>query len=123
MNKYISRKNLYLLLLLINIILAVFRFGLNVNQPFVFHLYMLLTNFVGMIVGWEILLMVHNYLNKVFPKSIRFVSRIVAQIVLVTLLFTYFSRAIHLLAIEIFDYKLSFTWMIVYMMNFLMAII
>jgi len=122
MKRHITRQNLYLVLLLVNLLLAVFRFELYPARAWI-HIYMLAGNFFGMVLGWEILLLLHRSFVRLIPFTVGFIPRVIIQIGLLTILFTQLSKWIHLSTFEVFDYEFTQAWPIVYMMNFLMATI
>lgn len=81
-HKYISRRNVYKVLMGINIVTAIVRLFLFPNQSIWFHVSIFLATCVVLYIGWEYLLLVHRILNRRMPLEDGQVKRILMQIFL-----------------------------------------
>lgn len=122
--KYLSRKSSYTVLFLINIVLAIVRLGIFDQQSLWFHVTVFIGTFGFFVLGWEILLWVHDYFEKLFPIAEKPVARILIQIVITAIIFSIFSNILFGSVSALFNLKIEpMLDKVLYLLNFLLAVI
>lgn len=124
MSQYISRKNSYLVFLIINIAMAIIRLSIFSEQTIFFHVFVFIASFSFFVLGWEVLLWMHAYFEKIFPINEKPVQRITIQVFLTTVAFFIFSELLFTGAFKVFDQGINSTVQnVIYLLNFLIALI
>lgn len=124
MQRHINRKNSYIVFFVINVVMAIIRFGIFPNQTITFHIVIFIAAYSLFIMAWEVLLLIHNYFEKLFPLDRTPTKRMLFQIGLTTLLFTLFSETLFTTASIIFKIEISSMLdKVLYLLNFLIAVI
>ena len=124
MVRYLSRKRSYTVFFIINLVMAVIRLGVFPNQTVIFHIVIFIAAYSLFILAWEILLLIHNYFEKLFPVESMPTKRIFIQIFLTTILFTILSKALFGFASRVFHIEISnLLDKVIYLLNFLVAVI
>ncbi|MEZ4808984.1 MAG: histidine kinase [Allomuricauda sp.] len=124
MTRYLSRKRSYTVFFIINLVMAVIRLGIYPNQTITFHIVIFIAAYGLFILAWEMLLLIHNYFEKLFPVESMPTKRIVIQILLTTILFTILSKALFGFASYVFGIEISdLLDKVIYLLNFLVAVI
>lgn len=95
MKQHISRKNIYLVFLIINIITTLIRYQFVPDQSLSFHLTTFLLAFIFYALGWEILIRIHAYFEHILPIASKPLLRMLVQILLVSIVFFIFSQLLY----------------------------
>lgn len=124
MRKYLSRKSSYTVFFIINVIMAIIRLGVYPNQTITFHVVIFIAAYGLFIMAWEVLLLIHNYFETLFPIESMPTKRILIQVFLTTILFTIFSKVLFKSASYAFGIEISdLLDKVIYLLNFLIAVI
>ena len=106
MSNYISRKSIYLGFLILNVIISLLRYLFQPDLSIGFHL----TSFAGAyalyILGWEILLLMNKIFEKPFPIATRPVPRVGIQIILMGIVFFFFSIILYQITAHFFEFRM-----------------
>ncbi len=124
MNQFISRKNSYTVLFMINMAMAVIRLIIFPDQSIFFHVVIFIGAYSFFILGWESMILQHRFFEGIIPFERMPVVRICIQIVLTTIILTilsliFFSNISRIFQIEIPDLLYN----VIYLLNFLLSVI
>ncbi len=124
MKKYINRKRSYILFFLLNVALGVVRFSIFPNQTLTFHVVIFFASYALFIFAWEILLLMHGYIDRTFPLEQTTAKRVIIQIILTTVVFVIFSKILFTSASVVFKMEISpMLDKVLYLLDFLIALI
>ena len=90
---FLKRKNSYLVLFVLNLIIAIVRLVVFTQHSLRFHIIFFLAFQLLFIAAWEILLLIHKFLERLLPVDKNPVWRISIQIALTSLLIAYVGEA------------------------------